>query len=74
MAPQSLCQGFGEVPHCPNVNRNVVFLRRTGQSEWMVLPYRDLRTAEEDVLSSSHLRVLLLDLDLHDIARVLNDF
>ncbi|KAK5630382.1 hypothetical protein RRF57_006097 [Xylaria bambusicola] len=35
--------------------------------------YRDLGTAEEDVLPGARLRVLLLDLDLADVAGVLDD-
>jgi len=40
----------------------------------MILPYRDLRTAEEDILPGPHFRVLFLDLYLDDIARMLNNF
>ena len=39
----------------------------------MVLPYRDLGTAEEDVLPSPRLGVRFLDLNFHDVARMLYD-
>ena len=39
----------------------------------MPLEVRNLRAAEEDVLASLSRRLLLLDLDLHDVRRVLND-
>lgn len=39
----------------------------------MVLPNRNFWTAEEDVLTGSCLGVLLLDLDLNDVAGVLHD-
>lgn len=39
----------------------------------MILPQRHLGAAKEDVLSGSRLRVFLLDLDLADVARMLDD-
>ncbi len=39
----------------------------------MVLPDGDLRTTEENVLSSSGLGILLLDLDFANVGRMLND-
>jgi hypothetical protein len=39
----------------------------------MPLEIRDLRAGDEDVLSSSSSRLLLLDLYFHDIGRVLDD-
>ena len=39
----------------------------------MPLEVRDLRAAQEDVLASLSRRLLLLDLDLHDVRRVLDD-
>jgi hypothetical protein len=38
------------------------------------LEVRDLRTADEDVLSCTGFSLFLLDLKLHDVRRVLNDF
>lgn len=52
---------------------DVVFLGGAGQGERVVLPQRDSGTAEENVLSSPGLGVLLLDLDLANIAGVLNN-
>lgn len=39
----------------------------------MPLEVRDFRAGQEDVLTSAGLRLLLLDLKLHDFRRVLND-
>ena len=39
----------------------------------MVLPYRDLRAAEEDVLSGPHLGMGFLDLNFHHVAWMLYD-
>ena len=39
----------------------------------MPLEVGDLRAAQEDVLASLSRRLLLLDLDLHDVRRVLDD-
>lgn len=39
----------------------------------MPLEVRDLRAAHEDVLPGTGSRLLLLDLELHDIGRVLDD-
>lgn len=39
----------------------------------MPLEVRDLRATQEDVLSSTCGGLLLLDLDFHDLGRVLND-
>lgn len=72
---------------------NVVLFRSTGEGEWVVLPYGNLWTAQENVLetelvtenpvmhlllrthlTSTSLCVLFLDLNLDDIARMLDDF
>lgn len=42
--------------------------------EGVPLEVRDLRAGEEDVLSGPRCRLLLLDLELHDVRRVLDDF
>ena len=39
----------------------------------MPLEVRDLRAADENVLASAGSRLLLLDLELHDVRRVLDD-
>ena len=39
----------------------------------MPLEVGDLRAAQEDVLAGTGGRLLLLNLDLHDVRRVLND-
>lgn len=52
---------------------DVVLLGGAGQRKGVILPQRDRRAAEEDVLSSPSLGVLLLDLNLADVAGVLDD-
>lgn len=44
-----------------------------GQSERVPLEVRKLRAADKDVLSCTSGRLLFLDLEFHDIRRVLND-
>lgn len=73
LAAQRLSQRTGEVTHHTDVDGNVVLLGSTGQGEGVVLPDRDFRAVEENVLASPGLGVLLLDLNLAHIARVLND-
>lgn len=43
------------------------------ESERVPLEVRDFRATQEDVLSSTCGGLLLLDLDFHDLGRVLND-
>lgn len=56
------------------MNGDVILLRCTSEGERMVLPERDFRTAEEDVLACTGLGVLFLDLDLTNVAGMLHDF
>lgn len=55
------------------MDRDVVFFRCAGKRERMVLPDGDLRAAQEDVLSSAGLSVLLLDLNFANVAGMLDD-
>ena len=73
VAAQRSGHSASEVTNTSHVDGDVVFLRSTGQSERVVLPQRDGGAAEENVLSGARLGVLLLDLDLADVARVLDD-
>lgn len=52
---------------------DVVLLGRRREGEGVVLPDRDLRATEEDVLTSTRRGVLLLNLDLADVAGVVDD-
>jgi hypothetical protein len=56
------------------VDRDVILLGRRRQGEGVPLEVRDLRHVDEDVLASPRRRLLLLDLDLDDVGRVLDDF
>lgn len=73
VAAKRLTEGLGEVTDHTNVDRDVVFLGCAGKREGMVLPDGDLRAAQEDVLSSTGLGVLLLDLNFANVAGVLDD-
>ena len=53
--------------------RDVIFLGGAGEGEGVPLPVRNFGARKEDVLPSLDLRALLLDLHLHDFARMLND-
>ena len=88
-ATEGFAKSSGKVTDHTDMDRDVVFLGRAGKGEGMVLPDGDFRAAEENVLSllasihdlgsnltylsSTGRGVLLLDLNLADIARVLND-
>lgn len=65
--------GHGEVSLAAHVDGDVVLLGGAGEGEGVVLPERDGGAAEEDVLARPGLGVLLFDLDLADLARVLDD-
>lgn len=70
-------EGFADrlckIANHADVNRYVIFLGRTRECKWMILPQAHLGAAEEDVLSCPGLRMLLLNLDLADVARVLDN-
>lgn len=72
-ASEGFADGFGEITDHADVYRYVVLLGRTCKGKRMILPQAHLGAAEEDVLSCPGLRMLLLDLNLADIARVLNN-
>ena len=55
------------------MNRDVVLFGSRGEGEWVPLPVGNLRAGEEDVLPGTRLGIFFLDLDLHDLGRVLND-
>lgn len=55
------------------MNGDVVFLGCASKREGVILPDGDFRAAQEDVLSSTGRGVLLLDLDLANVAGVLDD-
>lgn len=55
------------------MNGNVVLLRSRGEGEWVPLPIGNLGAGQENVLSGTGLGAFFLDLDLHDLGRVLND-
>ena len=73
IASKCLSERAGEVTNHADVNRDVVLLGGGGEREGMVLPDRDLWAAEEDVLTGPCCSVFLLDLDLADIAGVVNN-
>lgn len=73
LAAQSGRDGHGEVALAAHVDGDVVLLGRAGEREGVVLPERDGGAAEEDVLAGARLCVLLFDLNLADLARVLDD-
>lgn len=54
------------------MDRDVILLGRTSQRKRMILPQRDSRATKEDVLAGPCLCIFLLDLNLADVARVLN--
>lgn len=70
---QRLGKLLGEVTNATHVDGDVVLLGGAGQSKGVVLPERHGWAAEEDVLTSSCLGVLLLHLDLANVAGVLDD-
>lgn len=63
----------GEVARYSHVDGDVVFLGGTGEGERMILPDGDLGTAEEDILAWFGDCVLFLNLDLADVARMLDN-
>ncbi len=73
VAAEGFAKGLGEVTDHTDVNGDVVLFRCAGESERMVLPDGNLGAAQENVLTSSGRGVLLLDLDLADVAGMLND-
>lgn len=73
LAAQKSRDLLGKVAYATYVDGDVVLLRSAGQGKGVVLPERHSRATEENVLSGSRLGVLLLDLDLADIAGVLDD-
>jgi hypothetical protein len=88
-AAEGLSKSSGEVADHTDVNRDVVFLGCASKREGVVLPDGDFRAAQENVLdllaennvakvdctylSSTGRGVLLLDLNLTNVARVLDD-
>lgn len=70
-------KGFGEraceVTDNANVDRDVVFFGSGGQGEWMPLPVGHFWAREEDVLTSAGGGAFLLDLELHNLRRVLDN-
>ena len=73
-ASKSFSDGLCKITNHADVYRYVILLGCARKCKWMILPQAHLGAAEEDVLSSPGLRVLLLNLDLADVARVLDDF
>jgi len=55
------------------VDGDEVLFGGAGEGEWMPLEVRDLRAREEDVLASPGSGLFLLDLDFHNVRRVLDD-
>lgn len=64
---------LGKVSLHSHMDGDIIFLWCRSEGERVVLPDRDLRTAEEDVLTSSRLGVLLFYLNFADHTRVLDD-
>lgn len=73
VASQCLSEGLSEISHHADVHRDVIFLRSACKGERVVLEKRDLRATQEDVLTSLDGGFLLFDLNLHDIAGMLNN-
>lgn len=55
------------------MNGDIILFGGAGESERMPLPIRELGAGQKDVLSSSGLGLLLLDLNFHNFARVLDN-
>ena len=62
-----------KVPNNPDVYAQVIFLGCGGECERVPLEVGDLRARKEDVLTSSDGGLFLLDLEFHDLGRVLDD-
>jgi hypothetical protein len=69
-----LGKSTSEVTDDPNMHAQVIFLGSGGEREGVPLEVRNLGARDEDVLTSSDGGLLLLNLELHDLGRVLNDF
>jgi len=69
--------GLGEsgskVSDNPDVYAQVIFLGSGGEGKRMPLEVRDLGARKEDVLTGSDGGLFLLDLEFHDLGRVLDD-
>ncbi len=74
IATKSSCELFREVTDDTHMDRDIILLWCARESERVPLEVRYVGTVDEDVLSCSGLCVVLLDLNLDDFRRVLNDF
>lgn len=74
VAADGLGERAGEIADDADVHGDVVFLRRGGEREGVPLEVGHLGAGEEDVLAGARRRLFLLDLELHDLGRMLDDF
>jgi hypothetical protein len=73
VASKGLSKGSGKVTSDTDVDGNVVLLGGARESERMPLEVGDLGARQEDVLAGTGGGLLLLDLDFHNVRRVLDD-
>ena len=73
ITPQLLRQRRCEVPNTPDMNTDILLLRRTRERKWMILPKTNLWTTQENILPGLGLEILLPDLDLTYPRGMLND-
>lgn len=71
---ECLGKSSGKVTSDTNVDGDVVLLGSAGESERVPLEVGNLGAGQEDVLAGAGGGLLLLDLDLHDVRRVLDNF
>ena len=73
IASQSLGESSRKITSDADMDGQEFFFRSAGEGEGVPLEVGHFGTADEDILACTSRRLLLLDLNLHDIGRVLND-